>query len=71
LCIYDLLTHQIQCSSRSLPQLDYRGIVGSYVSPNGRFVHFCYSNSTILNDYAEDAADGVVGVDGKTFVFWQ
>ncbi len=70
LCIYNLIDGNIHCPTQDLEVLHGRSIVYYDFSPDEQYIHFCYSASTILNDYADTANDGVISVDGTNFFSW-
>ncbi len=70
LCVYGLVNDHITCPTQNLEVLHGQS-VGIYdVSPNQEYIHFCYSVSTLLNDYADTANDGVIRFDGSGFFSW-
>ncbi len=70
LCIYSLINSHIDCPTQGLDVLKENSIVYYDLSPDQQFIHFCYSASSILNDYADTASDGVIKVDGSGFFSW-
>jgi hypothetical protein len=70
LCSYTLLKSDIHCPTQGLAELQGHSIVSYELAPTERFVHFCYSDSSILNDYAGNAYDGVISADGSGFFSW-
>ncbi len=70
LCIYDLTNGSINCPTDGIDALTGRSIISYDFSPGEKYVHFCYSASTILNDYADVANDGMISIDGRGFTNW-
>lgn len=70
LCVYNLVEGIIHCPTQELEILHGRSIVYFDISPDEQYLHFCYSASTILNDYADTANDGIIKVDGTGFFSW-
>jgi hypothetical protein len=70
LCIYSLITSYINCPTDNLDVLNGMTIVSHDISPDQQLIHFCYSASSILNDFADTAYDGVIKVDGTGFFSW-
>jgi hypothetical protein len=70
LCRYSLADEHIECPTQDLGALHGRSIVYYDISPNQEFIHFCYSETTILNDVAGGGRDGIIGVDGSGFFSW-
>ena len=70
LCNYSLIDSHIKCPTQNLEVLKERGVISYDISPDEQYIHFCYSESTILNDYADTANDGVIKIDGSNFFSW-
>jgi hypothetical protein len=70
LCRYNLVDDQIHCMMQDLDVLQDRSIVSYDLSLDEQFIHFCYSSSTILNDYAGTSNDGMMKLDGSGFFSW-
>jgi hypothetical protein len=70
LCNYSLIDSHINCPTQDLEALHGRSVIYYDLSPDEQFIHFCYSTSTILNDYADIADDGIIKVDGSGFFSW-
>jgi hypothetical protein len=70
LCNYSLVDSHINCPTQDLEVLHGRSVVYYDLSPDEQFIHFCYSASTILNDYAGIANDGIINIDGSGFFSW-
>jgi hypothetical protein len=70
LCNYSLIDSHIKCPTQNLEALKERGVISYDISPDEQYIHFCYSESTILNDYADTANDGVIKIDGSNFFSW-
>ena len=70
LCNYSLVNSHINCPTQGLEALQGRSVNSYSLSPDEQFIHFCYSASTILNDYADIADDGIIKVDGSGFFSW-
>jgi len=70
LCIYSLINSHIDCPTQGLDVLKENSIVYYDLSPDQQFIHFCYSASSILNDYADTAQDGIIKTDGTGFFSW-
>jgi hypothetical protein len=70
LCNYSLLDSHINCPAQNLEVLKEQSVISYDISPDKQYVHFCYSKSTILNDYADTANDGVIKIDGTNFFSW-
>ena len=70
LCNYSLLTSYIHCPTQDLAVLHGRSVPSYDLSPDEQFIHFCYSASSILNDYADNANDAIIKNDGSGFFSW-
>ena len=70
LCNYSLVDSHINCPTQDLEVLHGRSVIYYDLSPDEQYIHFCYSASTILNDYADIADDGIIKVDGSGFFSW-
>ncbi|MBI5353077.1 MAG: hypothetical protein HZB50_10605 [Chloroflexi bacterium] len=70
LCIYSLLNSHINCPTQNLDAIKGMTILNYEVSPGQQYVHFCYSGSSILNDYAGPSKDGIIKTDGTGFFSW-
>jgi hypothetical protein len=70
LCMYSLITSYINCPTDQVEVLNGMSVGNHEVSPDQRFVHFCYSTSSMLNDYADTAYDAVINMDGTGFFSW-
>ena len=70
LCMYSLITSYINCPTDHLEALNGMTVGNHEVSPDQQFIHFCYSASSILNDYADTASDAVIKTDGTGFFSW-
>jgi len=71
LCMYSLVTSYIICPTENLEALRGMTIIDHDISPDQQFLYFCYSASSLLNDYADTAYDGVIKVDGSGFFSWK
>ncbi len=70
LCNYSLIDSQIYCPTQNLEVLKERSIINYKLSPNEQFIYFCYSTSTLVEDYAGEANDGIIKMDGTGFLSW-
>jgi hypothetical protein len=70
LCNYSLVTSHIACPTQDLEALHGRSVIFYDLSPDEQFIHFCYSASTIMNDYADIADDAIIKTDGSGFFSW-
>jgi hypothetical protein len=70
LCVYELVTGHIDCPVDNLDALKGMTITNLDISPDGQFIHFCYSAASILNDYADISNDSLIKVDGTGFFSW-
>jgi hypothetical protein len=71
LCNYSLVTSQINCPTKGLEILHGLSVADYDLSPDERFIYFCYSASSILNDYADNENDGIIKSDGSgSFFSW-
>jgi hypothetical protein len=70
LCNYSLVTTHINCPIKDLEVLHGRSVISYDLSPDEQFIHFCYSASTILNDYSDNSDDGIIKNDGSGFFSW-
>jgi hypothetical protein len=70
LCNYSIVDSHINCPTQALEALHGRSVIYYELSPDEQYIYFCYSASTILNDYASVADDGIIKVDGSGFFSW-
>ena len=70
LCIYSLVTGYINCPVENLEAINGMTIGAPDISPDQQFIHFCYSASSMLNDYVDTGYDGLIRVDGTGFFSW-
>jgi hypothetical protein len=70
LCNYSLVTSYINCPTQGLEVLHGRSVSGYDISPDEQFIYFCYSASSILNDYADNSSDAIIKNDGSGFFSW-
>lgn len=81
ICIYDLLTGSIICPTDNLAELqgwefDWPVEWGysirlSDFSPDGEFIHFCYSSNSLLSDDASGPSrDGLIDINGTKIISW-
>jgi len=70
LCNYSLVTSYIDCPTQDLEVLHGRSVSTYDLSPDEQFIYFCYSASSILNDYADTENDAIIKNDGSGFFSW-
>jgi hypothetical protein len=70
LCVYRLIEDSIHCPTQDLEALRKRSALWYDISPDERFIYFCYSDASIMNDYADESSDGIIGIDGSGFFSW-
>jgi hypothetical protein len=70
LCIYNLNDGQIHCPTQGLTELRENSIVGYSISPDQKYIHFCFSDSSVLNDYEGTSRDAIIKIDGTGFFSW-
>jgi hypothetical protein len=70
LCNYSLVTSYINCPTEDLEVLHGHSVVAYDLSPDEQFIHFCYSASSILNDYTDNEKDVIIKNDGSGFFSW-
>lgn len=70
LCNYSLVDSRIYCPTQGLEVLHGRSVINYELSPDEQFIHFCYSKSTLVEDYAGESNDGIIKMDGTGFFSW-
>jgi hypothetical protein len=70
LCNYSLLDSHITCPTQDLEILHSNHIAFYDLSPDKKFIHFCYSDSSLLSDAAGTSNDGIIKIDGSGFFSW-
>jgi hypothetical protein len=80
LCNYNLLIGSIKCPIENQPELielsnslwsDGWSIPWYDFSPDGKFIHLCYSSKSMLNYESGDPSyDGLVDLEGKNLINW-
>lgn len=70
LCNYSLLDSHITCPTQGLEVMNGHSVVYYDLSPNKQFIHFCYSDSSLLSDAAGKSNDGIIKIDGSGFFSW-
>lgn len=69
-CLYHLADGSIRCPTDDVELPSDLTIMEYDISPDGQFVHFCYGNTSILNDFSDDSWDGVIAIDGSGYRTW-
>ena len=62
LCRYQLSDGTLICPTAGLAALDQRSLLNYRLSPDEQYAYLCYGKSSLLNDYADEAADGVLAL---------
>lgn len=70
LCNYSLLDSRITCPTQDLEILHGNHIVFYDLSPDKKFIHFCYSDSSLMSDASGTSNDGIIEIDGSGFFSW-
>lgn len=70
LCNYSLIDSRIYCPTQDLEVLSGRSVSNYELSPDKQFIYFCYSKSTLVEDYAGESNDGIIKIDGTGFFSW-
>ena len=70
ICIYDLVNGNISCPTENLIQAQGWGISYYDFSPDGQFINFCYSESSILDNYIGSGYDALINVTGTGLTTW-
>jgi hypothetical protein len=69
-CIYDLADGAIICPTRNLSMLQGRSIFGYAVSPDQRYIHFCFSVSSTDDFLNPNGMDGIIDMSGEGLISW-
>jgi hypothetical protein len=70
LCNYSLIDSQIYCPTQNLEVLKGRSVINYKLSPDEQYIYFCYSKSTLVEDYAGESNEGIIKIDGTGFFSW-
>ena len=70
LCNYSLLDSHITCPTQGLKVMNGHSVASYDLSPDKQFIHFCYSDSSLLSDAAGTSNDGIIKTDGSGFFSW-
>jgi len=70
ICEYSLINSSINCVTENLQELDERSTGGSSLSPSKEYIYFCISDSSFLNDYADNSNDSIMKIDGTGYFSW-
>ena len=70
LCNYSLIDSHIYCPTQDLQVLSERSVSNYELSPDKQYIYFCYSKSTLVEDYAGESNEGIIKIDGTGFFSW-
>ena len=70
-CIEKLVDGTIFCPTASVQEPNGWGISYYDVSPDGQYINYCYSKSTILDNSIGEGYDALIHVDGTGFRSWR